>query len=175
MRTIFRLACLLPPVLGLCSGCLSVKAKDSLLSACATAIEQSSAADQQLSQVLIEHNAAEQTALDAAFLGDLRRLSEKDGGKLSYQDIVQAKAIYDQRLAAILAGREHIREFFVRKERTLKAATDLIAKARDLDAAEQQALQEMNSVLQDLNELSRERSVAKPTETPALEILKDQR
>jgi len=138
----------------LCSGCLSVGARDSLLSACATAIEESAAADQHLLQVLIEHNATEQAALDAAFLEDLRRLSEKDGGKVQYTDVAQAKAIYDQRLGAILAGKEHTREFFERKERTLKAMADLLAKARDLDAVERRALDEMRDTLGALRTLS---------------------
>jgi len=153
MRTIIRFGCLLPTVVALCSGCLSVKAKDSLLAACVTAINESTAADRQLSQVLIDHNAAEKAALDAAFLEDLRRLSEKDAGKVQYQDVVQAKAIYDQRLGAILEAKERIREFFDRKANTLQAALDLLAKARDLDAAEQQVLQEMETVIGQLKEL----------------------
>jgi len=153
MYAIARLAYLPAVVATLCSGCLAVKAKDSLLSACVTAINESTAADQQLSQALIDHNAAEKTALDAAFLQDLQRLSEKDAGKVQYQDIVQAKAIYDQRLGAILDAKEHIREFFDRKANTLGAVLDLLTKARDLDAAEQQALQEMETVLGQLKEL----------------------
>jgi len=153
MCTISRLAYLLPVVVTLCSGCLAVKAKDNLLSACVTAINESAAADRQLSQVLIEHNAAEKAALDAAFLQDLQRLSEKDAGKVQYQDVVQAKAIYDQRLGAILDAKERIGEFFDRKANTLRAVLDLLTKACDLDAAEQQALQEMDTVLAQLKAL----------------------
>ena len=153
MCTSSRLAYLLPVVVTLCSGCLAVKAKDSLLSACVTAIDESAAADRQLSQQLIDHNAAEKAALDAAFLEDLRRLSEKDAGKVQYQDVAQAKAIYDQRLGGILDAKERIREFFDRKANTLHAALDLLTKARDLDAAEQQALDDMETVLGRMKEL----------------------
>jgi len=148
-----RFLCLLTAVVAFCSGCLSAGTRDSLLSACVTAINESAAADRQLSQDLIEHNGAEKTALDAAFLQDLQRLSEKDAGKVQYQDVVQAKAIYDQRLGAILEAKEHIREFFDRKANTLHAALDLLAKARNLDAAEQQALQKMDTVLAQLKAL----------------------
>ena len=176
MRTIIRFGCLLPVVVTLCSGCLAVKAKDSLLSACVTAINESAAADQQLSQVLIEHNAAEKTALDAAFLQDLQRLSEKDAGKVQYQDVVEAKAIYDQRLGAILDAKEHIREFFDRKAGTLQAALDLLTKARDLDAAEQQALDDMETVLGQLKELLKGRTVLAPVNAAApAQALKEQR
>jgi len=167
MRTSSRLAYLLPVVVTLCSGCLAVKAKDSLLAACVTAINESAAADRQLSQDLIEHNGAEKTALDAAFLQDLQRLSEKDAGKVQYQDVVQAKAIYDQRLGAILEAKEHIREFFDRKANTLHAALDLLAKARDLDAAEQQALQKMDTVLGQLKELLKGGTALAPPDAAA--------
>ena len=151
--TTIRLVYLVPVAVVLCGGCSSIGARDSLLSTCMTAVEQSAAADQDLSRMLIEHNSAEKAALDSAFLEDLRRLSEKDAGKVQYQDVVQAKAIYDQRLGAILDAREHIREFFDRKAHTLDAVLDLLARARNLDAAEQQALQEMQSILGRMKDL----------------------
>lgn len=139
-------------VLAFTSGCIFSPNRDSLLAACTQAIQESAAADQQLLQALLDHNTAEKAALDAAFLEDFRKLSEKDGGKVAYQDIAAGKAIYDGRLQAILMSRDRIREFFARKERTAGAALDLIAKARDLDSIELQALNETNSIAEALRQ-----------------------
>ncbi|NQT21697.1 MAG: hypothetical protein HQ592_18470 [Planctomycetes bacterium] len=132
-----------------CSGC-AARTRNSLLLAATQAIEACRTADKNLEVSMLDHNGQERLALDTAFLADLKGLADQDNGKLSYSDVAQAKALYDEQLAAVLGSRANIQRVFFNKRQALAAALDLIAKARQLSAVEQETLNEALAVLRDL-------------------------
>ena len=136
-------------LLSACSGC-AARARTSLLLAATQAIEACRADDENLETSLLEHNGQEKLALDTAFLADLKGLADQDNGKLSYSDVAQAKALYDQQLAAVLTSRANIQRLFLNRRRNLGAALDLIAKASRLSVVEQETFDEALAVLGNL-------------------------
>ena len=139
-------------VLLLTAGC-AARARDSLLLAASQALEECASADEHLQRALFDHSGAEKSALDSAFLADLEALAREHEGMVGYDDVVQAKRLYDERLAAITESRQRIGELFLNKRRTLQAALDLIEKARDLTSLEQRTLEEVLGMIRRSREL----------------------
>jgi len=150
------------PVLLLTAGC-AARARDSLLLAASQALEECASADEHVQQVLLDHIDAEKSALDSAFLADLDALAREHDGMVGYDDVVQAKALYDERLGAITESRRGICDLFFNKLRTLRAALDLIEKSRGLTSLEQRRLEGVLGMIRRSGELIQGQDRTRPT------------